>query len=132
MKIFTLTKKQLLHHVTIKRYRFSPFLLLILTFGLIATGFTVTQISAATPEKARTTPQITVPTIEIEPVDHYSIKRTFIGRMEAARTSDLGFELPGKISRILFDEGDQVKQGEVLAYLDIDRLLARKKDITSI
>ena len=129
MNILTPSIKQTLNNATTRPYKKWLFPLLMLVFGLIATGFTVTQISAAIPEKGRTTPQITVPTIEIEPVDHYNIKRTFIGRMEAARTSDLGFELAGKVSRILFDEGDQVKQGEVLAYLDIDRLQARKKEL---
>lgn len=58
--------------------------------------------------------------VEIEP--GYAATRTFTGQIEAAATTDLGFELGGRITRVLVDEGDRVAAGEVLALLDTSAL----------
>ncbi|MGI9225424.1 MAG: efflux RND transporter periplasmic adaptor subunit [Woeseiaceae bacterium] len=59
------------------------------------------------------------------PVSGYSIQREFVGRVEAARQSEVGFELGGELMMVSVDEGDEVKAGEVLAVLDTARLEAR-------
>jgi RND family efflux transporter MFP subunit len=105
--------------------------LIALGLGLTVTVFTITQRTAASGLITEEIPSLLVQTALIEHLPYYTIKRTFIGQVEPSRSTDLGFELAGKITDILFDEGDQVKQGQVLAHLDIERLLARKQELNS-
>lgn len=98
---------------------------------LLLAGFAITPNSRAIPAPAYNNSLLTVQTTQLSPASQYVLKRFFLGRVEAARSSDLGFELGGKIDRILVDEGDQVSKGQVLAHLDIDRLQARKKELVS-
>lgn len=55
----------------------------------------------------------------------YTIERSFAGRVEARRRSDIGFELGGELHWVQVEEGDYVEQGDVLAMLDTARLDAR-------
>nr|MCU0901841.1 efflux RND transporter periplasmic adaptor subunit [Cypionkella sp.] len=50
------------------------------------------------------------------------VTRRFIGRVEAAAQTDLGFELGGRVTEVLVDEGDVVAAGAVLARLDTSAL----------
>lgn len=66
--------------------------------------------------------------VNAEPVEAaagYTIQREFIGRVEATRQSQVGFELPGRLDRLAVDEGDEVAAGDLLARLDTARLEAR-------
>ncbi len=67
----------------------------------------------------------------IEIVEGYTVTREFIGRVEAAQASDLGFELGGLIARVAVDEGDVVAAGAVIARLDTDRLEARRDELVA-
>jgi multidrug efflux pump subunit AcrA (membrane-fusion protein) len=40
------------------------------------------------------------------------------GTIDAAQRADLGFQIPGRVARVLVDEGQPVRQGQVLAVLD--------------
>ena len=104
---------------------------LALGFAIVMTNVIFTQPTRAIPVTSSESPLLTVQTSTMNRVHQYTLKRTFIGRVEAARNTDLGFELAGKISSILVDEGARVAQGQVLAYLDTDRLLARKAELIS-
>ena len=53
-----------------------------------------------------------------EPSDNYRVERLFVGRVEAAQRADIGFEFPGKVAAIRVNDGDPVRQGEVLAEMD--------------
>ena len=55
----------------------------------------------------------------------YTVSRSYVGRVESARRSELAFEVPGLIQRVLREEGDAVAAGEVIAVLDTARLRAR-------
>lgn len=55
----------------------------------------------------------------------YAVQRVFVGRVEAARKSELGFELGGELLEVSVEEGDSVRSGAVLARLDTERLRAR-------
>ena len=59
------------------------------------------------------------------PFEGYAIQREFVGRVEATRQSEVGFELGGELTRVAVDEGDEVVAGELLAVLDTARLEAR-------
>lgn len=66
-----------------------------------------------------------MPVIRVALTDVYEIRRPFIGQVEAARASDIGFELPGTLAEVAVDEGDRVAAGDLLARLDDARLQAR-------
>ncbi len=72
---------------------------------------------------------LTVNTATLLPENAYSIKRRFIGRVEANQNSAVGFELAGKIAAVLVDEGASVEKGQVLATLDTERLQVQKKEL---
>lgn len=57
--------------------------------------------------------------------DHYTIEREFVGRIEARRQAQVGFELGGELLAVSVDAGDAVALGSVLARLDTERLEAR-------
>ena len=59
------------------------------------------------------------------PVSSYRIERDFVGRVEATRQSQVGFELGGELKLVAVDEGDEVVAGQSLAVLDTARLEAR-------
>lgn len=59
----------------------------------------------------------------------YTVRREFVGRVEARRTSQVGFELGGLVNSVRVDEGDTVTAGQVLAVLDTRRLQARKAEL---
>ena len=58
-------------------------------------------------------------------VSEYTVMREFIGRVEATRQSQVGFELAGEVLELMVDEGDSVTAGTRLAQLDTARLEAR-------
>ncbi|WP_394129127.1 efflux RND transporter periplasmic adaptor subunit [Shewanella maritima] len=59
----------------------------------------------------------------------YSQQQTYTGIVKATNTTGIGFELAGKLNSILVDSGDEVKQGQVLATLDISLLQAEEKQL---
>ncbi|MEM7279756.1 MAG: efflux RND transporter periplasmic adaptor subunit [Pseudomonadota bacterium] len=63
---------------------------------------------------------------ELARSEQISVQSRFFGRVEAPRSSQLGFELGGELQKVLVDEGQSVKAGELLARLDTDRLEAVK------
>ncbi len=59
----------------------------------------------------------------------YRIEREFVGQVEAARRSQVGFELAGRLAEVRVEEGDAVSTGSVIARLDVDRLEARRAEL---
>ena len=59
-------------------------------------------------------------------VDSIEQTRTYTGTIRAHRTSDLAFEMSGKIIEVLVNDGDQVEAGQVIARLDTDTLQAQQ------
>lgn len=84
--------------------------------------------SASQPE---TEPALAVATLEAKQQSGYARKRSFVGRVESARNSDLGFELGGLVQRVLVDEGDSVRKGQILAALDTERLRSRRSELVA-
>lgn len=71
---------------------------------------------------------IPVEVVELKPVDSFARKRTYTGKVEAARTSELSLERSGKLIEINVDEGDPVKADMILARLDTRHLkIVRQK-----
>ncbi|MDJ0623780.1 MAG: efflux RND transporter periplasmic adaptor subunit [Desulfocapsaceae bacterium] len=71
---------------------------------------------------------LTVATEEIVPLQSYTRTRSYLGKVEARRTSNLGFEISGLLIDVYVQEGEQVEKGQLLAELDTDRLLAAKRE----
>ena len=61
----------------------------------------------------------------------YEAEDRFVGRVEAARASELGFELPGTIVHLSVDDGDWIEAGQVIAELDTARLSARRSEVAA-
>lgn len=70
----------------------------------------------------------TVSALQLSLNSAYSSRSFYTGRVEASRSSDLGFELGGLLRAIEVDEGDRVSAGQVLASLDTDRLEAQYRE----
>ncbi len=81
------------------------------------------QVGNSAPVGERTALLVDVETAV--PAPGYAIEREFVGRVEAARQSQVGFELGGQLDRLAVDEGDEVVAGQLLATLDTARLEAR-------
>ncbi|MBA2113637.1 efflux RND transporter periplasmic adaptor subunit [Bremerella alba] len=96
------------------------FVLLVAIVALLRYPFASAQ-PVPTP-KAEPLPVAVVP---VEPQESYTAQRTYTGMLVAAKTSELSFELPGKITQLSVDEGDHVQAGDQLAVLDDRHLLAR-------
>ena len=79
----------------------------------------------AAPLPAPTAEPLPVEVVTIEPSGSYAAKRTYTGVLVAAKTSELSFELSGKITQLAVDEGDHVQAGDQLAVLDDRHLAAR-------
>jgi RND family efflux transporter MFP subunit len=67
---------------------------------------------------------VAVMTVAVEP--GYSVTRRFTGQVEAAARTDLGFELAGRVTEVLVEEGDLVPAGAVLARLDTGALIPER------
>ncbi len=89
-----------------------------------ARGNTSTESSEAI--EIRTLP---VATVGVSIDDSYSIEERFVGRVEAARASDLGFELPGTLVELMANDGEYVEADQVLARLDTARIEAKRDEL---
>ncbi|WP_422343454.1 efflux RND transporter periplasmic adaptor subunit [Parasphingorhabdus sp.] len=68
----------------------------------------------------------------VEEMPEYLVTRTFAGRLRASNVADLGFELPGRISRVYVDAGDAVRRGAPLARIDTDELDSQKSELLAV
>jgi multidrug efflux pump subunit AcrA (membrane-fusion protein) len=92
--------------------------------GLGAVGSVVGRREQVQPSRA-----VPVETLVLKAANSISVRRTYTGVLKAGRASELGFELAGRLERVLVDEGDRVADGQLLAELDTDGLLARKEQL---
>ncbi|MEM7008651.1 MAG: efflux RND transporter periplasmic adaptor subunit [Thermodesulfobacteriota bacterium] len=74
---------------------------------------------------------LAVSTLIAEQVPEYKITQSYVGEVESARMSRIGFEISGMLEEIAFDEGDSVNKAQVMATLDTDRLKARRAELVA-
>ena len=67
-------------------------------------------------------PKTVVTVMVVAYQDQYSVLRRFAGQIESEARVDLGFELSGRVTEVLVNEGDRVAAGDVLARLDTEAL----------
>jgi len=95
--------------------------LVVLGIGVVAT----LRFSAGATDQVTSQP-LPVRAAALEASTSYVVNKRFIGRVEARRSSEVGFELSGRLAAVRVEEGDTVAAGEVLAELDTARLAAAR------
>jgi RND family efflux transporter MFP subunit len=98
--------------------------------GTLSGEFTGEALSAG--DMARNERLLPVEVSAVEWATGFEVAERFLGRVEVARASDLGFELSGTLNRVLVEEGESVSKGQVLASLDTDRLEAREAELEAL
>ncbi|MCG8693112.1 MAG: efflux RND transporter periplasmic adaptor subunit [Minwuiales bacterium] len=98
--------------------------------GLVAVLFAAglagfAAVTAPAEQAATAAPALPVAVMTVERQPGYSVRRAFVGRVEARRESRVGFELGGLVTDVLADEGDVVARGDVIGRLDTARLAVR-------
>jgi multidrug efflux pump subunit AcrA (membrane-fusion protein)/DNA-binding NarL/FixJ family response regulator len=81
------------------------------------------------PKVSQQASPLPVKTTEVELVNSYQESRFYTGTVAARRSSEVGFEQPGEITRIVVDEGDRVSRGEPIAYLDTTNLEISRREL---
>jgi RND family efflux transporter MFP subunit len=104
----------------------------LIVFVVLAAGlaaFTQTQPAAATAStEAEALP---VESLRLKAMASLETRTRYNGTVEAARSSQLAFEVPGRVVRVLVEEGQAVAPGQVLAQLDTAELEAQRKQALS-
>jgi len=99
---------------------------------LIAGVWFAVMANSETEAKSSTAPRVlAVQTLSVEQVSAYQMAREYTGSIVARRTSQLGFELAGKLEEIYADEGDSVTEGEPLAEIDTEHLETRRRQLVA-
>ena len=98
-----------------------------LAAAAVMIGVTTIQMRAEEKPVVEATPPVEVSTIRPDHQNGFEVTRSFVGRLEPARQTDLGFELSGTIQDIRVDEGGTVRRGDVIAVLDTRTLEAERR-----
>ncbi|MDB9341714.1 MULTISPECIES: efflux RND transporter periplasmic adaptor subunit [Cyanophyceae] len=98
--------------------------LLIASGMVVAIAFGIYERLSAGQEVA-VSPPLTVQTLKLKPVQSYQVTRFYTGEVVATRRSELGFERGGKVTEIIFNRGQTVEKGAVIARLDTQNLQAQ-------
>ena len=72
---------------------------------------------------------LVVEAIEIRSEARYSVREIYAGRVASPRSSDLGFDRPGRVVALHTDEGDHVDKGELLGALETRDLRAEMREL---
>ena len=65
--------------------------------------------------------------LEAQIQDYYFVNKAFPGILHPSQQSKISFEIPGKVSIINVDIGDEVTKGQILAQLDSREINAQLK-----
>lgn len=117
------------HSTTWWRRAAPPTVVLIVASVMVAVGGGLVTGGAPPTQLATTTPTVAV--VTATPADSWQRERRLLGRVEARRSSDLGFEIGGLVTAVLVDEGDTVSADQPLATIDRQRLRARERELTA-
>lgn len=74
------------------------------------------------------------PWVNVKPIEwdeKYVQERAVIGRVEAKQTASVGFDLAGQVVNVLVDEGQDVVEGQILAEMDKQRLVAQLNELSA-
>ena len=99
--------------------------------ALLATLTLLLSLSACQPqpsEHSETKPPV-VNSANLVLKPGYTKLQQFSGSVRAGNTTGIGFELAGKLQKLLVDTGDRVKPGQLLAQLDTSLLEAEQTEL---
>lgn len=105
--------------------RAAPLITLAAALTLGACAAPAPQSTAPAQQATMALPEPTVaanPTVELPTAPALSLGVTASGQIEALRTADLIFRVPGTVGELLVEEGDTVSAGQPLARLDVREL----------
>ena len=74
---------------------------------------------------------VVVPVTLVEYQTSYPLEQVFVGRVEARRTTELGFERPGQLIEVRVREGEPVQRGDLLARIDPSLLQAKRNELAA-
>lgn len=116
-----------------KRKLFQPLTLVAIAaaVGLPLASLVAAKLAQAPMDQGSARPALAVSTLPVEPAAGYALRRIFTGRVEANRTSNLGFERAGLLREVLVREGDSVKREQVLARLDRALLESKRRELAA-
>ena len=97
--------------------------------GAMAGGVAALHGRASAERSPDPNPPLVVDTRRIDLRDAYAVNERFVGLLEPARQTRLSFERSGLVTEVLFDEGDQVSDGDVVARLDASRLQSERRGL---
>lgn len=109
------------------RYRYAAFGIVVaagLAFGVAGRGGHATGNASTVPEEAAPLP---VHATRIDAIMMDPLTVTYPGVVIAKKESNLGFERPGRVTRVLKEEGDRVTAFELIAELDTEDLDASEE-----
>ncbi|WP_325894375.1 efflux RND transporter periplasmic adaptor subunit [Grimontia sp. NTOU-MAR1] len=95
-----------------------PSIAIVASITLLTACNSHTEEVASQPEHSITT--VKALTVELAP--GYAVDREYVGTVQAGQSANLGFELGGKVNKLLVDEGDTVAKGQPLIKLDTQLL----------
>ncbi|MEQ8768520.1 MAG: efflux RND transporter periplasmic adaptor subunit [Planctomycetota bacterium] len=107
--------------------------ILLVAILLVAVGVVVTLAALAPPKDTprRESAPLPTPTIRMEPADGWVVRRELTGEVVARRTATLAFDRTARLAEIAFDDGDPVREGDIIARLDTRRIQARTRELTA-
>ncbi len=96
-------------------------------------GSSTAKANQSSSQTARSTTALSsllpVETMVLEKQKAYQVGRSYTGKIESYRSSELGFEGSGQVLRIEVNKGNRVSKGIPLAYLDTRNLVAQEQEI---
>ncbi|MGS4886969.1 efflux RND transporter periplasmic adaptor subunit [Roseibium sp. MB-4] len=98
-----------------------------LAAAAVMIGVTTIQMRAEEKPSVEPSPLAVVDVFTPDWETGYDVERSFVGRLEPARSTDLAFELSGTVQEVRVDEGDLVEEGDVIAVLDTRTLEADRR-----
>lgn len=105
---------------------FGTLVVAVLCVSMVLAATSTLQNRAAAIPLPHSAPPLPVQTQTVELVDSFTVPRKFVGQVEAAQTTKIAFELPGKVLGLPVDEATVVNKGDVLARLDT-RILENRR-----
>jgi RND family efflux transporter MFP subunit len=97
--------------------------------GLAGLGIAALHLRAAAEAPRAVVAPVHVETVKARLEDGYTRVVSYTGRLEAARQTALAFERSGLVMVVAKDEGQPVRQGEVVARLDTSQLQATRRQL---
>lgn len=111
-----------------------PTLSLYFAIGLFAVGLVILLFAAGLQgaPQSDTAPQPTIVTTDKVHIQQgFDTPVSLYGLIESAQASQLAFDTTGQVISILVDEGDSVGQGQIIAKLDEQRLVAKRGELSA-